>query len=558
MTDSKTETIRKQAIALHRAGKVAEAAARYVALLEQSPKDAEILGFLGLAQFQLGREEEALAGWRASLAGSASAQVKLRTLAGALTALKARPSPAVAQFLSTVAIPAWPGDAPADLSDKHMIITLARGLVTAKRPDEAAALLNSTFPALLADRDFTKAAMAILIDAGHAARAAEILRPLTVDAAAPDGGLLIAHAAAAHLTGQDEEAARLIRRGVEAVPVHLTDKMPGQLLLVGVINQAPQKLERAASALHLHFALNTPGSLAFKHNDQYRFLSVFPEASSAARALAAMPKPDVFLNNWVNAERLSTPRMLDFIAGFADSLGLPVINHPRRAAQTTRQLNAERLAGIEGLVVPPVIRFANDLRRIDEGVRIIGERIGFPLIIRAPFAQKGIGAAKIDTPAELARHLAGQPQMQLYAIRYVHNPVAGGAYRKIRAAVIGDEVFITHVHFGPAWNVHRERDSEKIAAFDPDGAIRAEARRMTLMPEEALGRPAMMALHEIRRRIPLEFYGIDFDMLPDGRVLFFEANAAMNLSLSDRPGLERTRTAMREAVRRLFQSRAKP
>jgi len=59
--------------------------------------------------------------------------------------------------------------------------------------------------------------------------------------------------------------------------------------------------------------------------------------------------------------------------------------------------------------------------------------------------------------------------------------------------------------------------------------------RMIATPEKTLGKPAMAALHEIRNRIPLDFYGIDFDMLPDGRVLFFEANAAMNLSLSDAP-----------------------
>jgi len=69
-------------------------------------------------------------------------------------------------------------------------------------------------------------------------------------------------------------------------------------------------------------------------------------------------------------------------------------------------------------------------------------------------------------------------------------------------------------------------------------------------------RPAMAALHEIRRRTPLDFYGIDFDLTKDGRVLFFEANAAMNLMLTDSPGRERVRGAMREAVRRLFESRA--
>jgi hypothetical protein len=75
---------------------------------------------------------------------------------------------------------------------------------------------------------------------------------------------------------------------------------------------------------------------------------------------------------------------------------------------------------------------------------------------------------------------------------------------------------------------------------------------MISAPDETLGRPAVAALHEIRRRIPLDFYGIDFDMLPDGRVLFFEANAVMNISLADRAGLQDTRAAMRAAVRALF------
>ena len=184
--------------------------------------------------------------------------------------------------------------------------------------------------------------------------------------------------------------------------------------------------------------------------------------------------------------------------------------------------------------------------------RHIGKMVGLPVIIRDPFAQKGIGAEKIDSIEELSRCLATLPERQLYAIEYVDNPAAPSAYRKIRAAVIGAELFITHVHFGPRWNVHRERDREKLKAFDLDGKISAHAGQMIAAPEATLGRPAMAALHEIRRGIPLEFYGIDFDILPDGRVLFFEANAAMNLSLSDRAGLEDTRAAMRAAVRKLF------
>ena len=34
---------------------------------------------------------------------------------------------------------------------------------------------------------------------------------------------------------------------------------------------------------------------------------------------------------------------------------------------------------------------------------------------------------------------------------------------------------------------------------------------------------------EIRNKIPLDIFGTDFDVLPDRKVLFFEANASTNL-----------------------------
>ena len=544
----------KQAVTLHQAGKIAEAAALYGAFLKARPLDAELLGLLAMAQFQLGKEEEAFAAWRKAVSGEAPAQVKLRTITNILNVTREKGSAQAGALLADLVIPDWPQGVAADLSDKHMIITLARGLVTHRRMEAAVRLLDGILPGLLGDSGFVRAATAIMIDAGQSERALAILRPLTEAAGSVDGGLVIAHAAAAHLAGHGMEAQRLIRRAVEVMPVHLTAQEPNQLLLVGVLNQAPQSIDRAFTATHLHFSKNTPGTLAYKHNDQYRFLSIFPQAQSVLQALAAMPRPQVILNNWVNAELLSTPKTLDFIAGFADQLGLPVLNHPRNAAETTRQKNADRLAGIPGLAVPRLIRFTNEAKARQLAVRAIGEQIGFPVIIRGPFSQKGIGADKIDTPAELASHLAGLPEMQLYAIEYIHNPVAPGAYRKIRAAVIGRDVFITHVHFGPRWNVHRERDKEKLAAFDLDGKIADHAAQMIATPDETLGRPAMAALHAIRSRIPLDFYGIDFDMLPDGRVLFFEANAAMNLSLADRAGREQARARMRAAVRQLFQN----
>lgn len=569
-----------QAALLHKAGKVAEAITMCEALLERRPQDVELLTLLGMSQLKLGRVEEAHNTWRRCLAVAAPAEAKLRTIAKMMWV--AREGGRTLDFMADLVIPDWPQGSIPDPDDSHMIIALARRLLSHKRADAASRLIESVLPNLTPDTDFVKAAKAIIFTAGDASKfgnelpslladavfvryaaavllengdadkALAILEPLTSRPESVDRGLIVAHAVAAHLAGHRKEARDLARRVVETTPIHLTTKEPGQLMLIGVLNQAPSSIKSIVTPTELHFYKNTAASLARHHNDQFRFVSIFPEARSALPALAGAPQPRLILNNWVNGETLSTPRTLQFVADFADRLGLPVLNHPRKAVETTRLRNAERLAGIPNLLVPRLIGFLNKSDMREQLARHIGKTVGFPVIIRDPFAQRGILAEKIGSLAELSRHLATRREMPLYAIQYVDNPAAQGAYRKIRAAVIGDELFITHVHFGPRWNVHRERDREKLTAFDLDGKVTAHAARIIAAPEETLGRPAMAALHEIRRRISLELYGIDFDILPDGRVLFFEANAAMNLSLADRAGLENTRAAMRAAVRKLI------
>jgi tetratricopeptide (TPR) repeat protein len=551
MTGAETQgQVVRRASLLHQSGKIAEAAAMYKALLARHPNDAALLGLFAVTQFQLERREEAESAWRRSLAIELPARVRLNILATMMKAVKGKEQ--ASDLIANAVIPDWPQGSVPDAGDRRMIIALARGLMALERREAAARLLEGVLPDLMSDRDFVSSAVAILLSAGKAERALAILRPLTSGPGPVESEYLIAHAAAAHLAGHVEESLRLSRQVFAAVPIHLTAKKPNQVMLIGVLNQVPGPITSFISPAKLHFYGNTPAKLAFRHNDEYRLLSIFPEVRSTPSALANAPRPDLILNNWVNAEVLSSPPTLDIITAFTNRLRVPILNHPRKAATTTRQNNAERLAGIPNLVVPRLIRFANKSGIRPQIVRHIGETIGFPVIIRNPFYQLGIGTEKIDSPGELTQLLATLPEKQHYAIEYVDNPAEQGAYRKIRAAVIGEELFIAHVHFGRRWNVHRDRDAEELKVFDPNGKFAAQAVRIIAAPEETLGRPAMAALHEIRSRIPLDFYGIDFDVMPDGRVLFFEANAAMNLSLSDRAGREETRAAMRAALRRLF------
>ena len=54
-----------------------------------------------------------------------------------------------------------------------------------------------------------------------------------------------------------------------------------------------------------------------------------------------------------------------------------------------------------------------------------------------------------------------------------------------------------------------------------------EEHRFLQDPQAALGPRAMAALAAIGRRLDLDYAGVDFTLLPKGRVLVFEANATM-------------------------------
>ena len=546
-------SVRENALSVHKAGNLVEAARLYAILLEDDPTNADILGLMGMVQYQLGNQETAKANWLKSLSQNAAPPITLRNMNNFLTALLQAGATDELPLIGELPVPDWPAGNVPDNNEKDMIISLARGLLHVGRKPDTLNLLESVIPRVVGDAVFIRSAAEIMVDAGHVEKADLLLQPLTAAVGQTDGALFVTHAAVAFAAGKREEALALTARAVEAIPVCITAKSANQTMLLGVLNNAPRLIIKSVTPAGFHFSENTPASLAQKFNDDYRFLSIFPESSIVRTVLESMPQPDLVLNNWVNAESLSTQGTLQFISNFADSLGLPVLNHPRNAAETTRQRNAERLAGVPNLVVPRIARFTNEAVKRKAAIRMIRDTIGFPVIIRNPFMQMGMGAAKLDTPRHLEKHLNQIPDQELYAIEYVHNPTAENIYRKIRAAVIGEDIFISHVHFGQQWNVHREKDEEKRAALSLEPATVQYGDKIISDPLGTLGKPGMAALKEIRTKIPLEFFGIDFDIMADGRLLFFEANAAMNISMTERKGREATRARMRDALRHLFQ-----
>jgi hypothetical protein len=92
------------------------------------------------------------------------------------------------------------------------------------------------------------------------------------------------------------------------------------------------------------------------------------------------------------------------------------------------------------------------------------------------------------------------------------------------------EPYPYHLAIGARWLLHY-----KSADMLASASNRAEEAAFLAGPEKIIGTAAMMALRAIGAQLNLDYARIDFSLLPDGRLLVFEANPTMLVHPEDDP-----------------------
>jgi hypothetical protein len=345
-------------------------------------------------------------------------------------------------------------------------------------------------------------------------------------AGADDLWTLTARLHCERMLGREAEAEADHRQALQLASVYASDDVRADRKTVLVINSGDGMMP-ASSVFELHFSGNYPSQLAEVLKDDFNFISVFGDSEFVK--LEGL-KPDVVLNNIVNAELLCRDDTFKHkLSALIDSFGVPVINHPLQAALTTRQRIAFGLKDLDNVVVPKTIRFAVDGGALDSQVDVLEVELGYPLIIRTIFNQRGIGMEKIDDRRALARELAARTGDQIYAHAFVDSRAGEPYYRKFRVAVVGDQIIPVRLDFSQTWKVFGRIQPERKRFYRERPHLLDAEKRLLAPPNDALTDGAMQALRDLRTKIPLDIFGVDFDVAPDGRIVFFEANASMYL-----------------------------
>jgi tetratricopeptide (TPR) repeat protein len=246
-------------------------------------------------------------------------------------------------------------------------------------------------------------------------------------------------------------------------------------------------------------------------------------------------------NDWV--ERIGARRDFDIVfnaigdadrgvpffsaaADLCSRLDRPTLNPPHNIARTRRDALPSLLAGIPGLVVPATRR----VTRADASDCVATkEAKDRPFLLRPIGSHGGDDLVRIDDPKRLAAQLAMSPSDEHYISGYWDYRSADGYFRKYRLIFVDRKVYPYHLAISKHWLVHYWRAEMVDWMKQEEQAFLTDIRN-------AFRGSAEHAVNEVARRLDLDYGGMDCAILPDGRVLVFEANATMLVHLRESRG----------------------
>jgi hypothetical protein len=152
--------------------------------------------------------------------------------------------------------------------------------------------------------------------------------------------------------------------------------------------------------------------------------------------------------------------------------------------------------------------------------------------VRPVGSQAGFALARIDDAEELHAYLAEHAHDAYFVTPFVDYGNDDGYFRKYRIMFVEGTPYACHLAISPRWMIHYYNAAMADHAWMRD----EEARFIADLGTVFSGRLAD-ALAEIAAAVPLEYFGIDCSIARDGRLLLFEADAAMLVHGTDPPDL---------------------
>ena len=151
-------------------------------------------------------------------------------------------------------------------------------------------------------------------------------------------------------------------------------------------------------------------------------------------------------------------------------------------------------------------------------------------IVRPRGSHAGVGLAKVDDRAAIARYLAERPEQEFFVSRFVDYADDDGFFRKYRIVVVDGRPYACHMAIADRWDIwylnagmafsesKRREEEDFMRSFDSAFAVRH--------------RGALAAMID---RVGLDYFTIDCAENKRGELLIFEADNTAVVHNMDSP-----------------------
>lgn len=240
---------------------------------------------------------------------------------------------------------------------------------------------------------------------------------------------------------------------------------------------------------------------------------------------------------------------------FKDHVNKPIINHPQYVIRLSRNMVYETIKDINGLVAPKVLRIKPvSLKHIRE---IADREAMYPFIFREVGVHTYHEAILVrnhrDIEALERYSFRGE---EYYLVKFIDYRSQDNLYRKYRVFVIDGKLYPRTMIVSDNWNIHG-RDRERI--MDKDERYRAEEIKWL----DGFDERHYECLKEVYDKLKLDFFIIDFGILQDGQLVFFEASPCFHYTAYSGTNPKHSYqapfiAAIKQAIKDLIFKRAKP
>jgi len=212
----------------------------------------------------------------------------------------------------------------------------------------------------------------------------------------------------------------------------------------------------------------------------------------------------------------------------------PLLNPPRLVRKLDRDKLHRLLNGISGLDIPATeIVTRPQLLAVSDGQADLvsgAAELRFPLILRPRGSHAGVGLAKIDDAAAIARYLDERPEQEFFVAPFIDYSGRDGLFRKYRIVFIDGRPYACHMAVAERWDIWYLNAG---MAFDAGKRLEEERFMRNFDHDFALRHRG--ALAAIAERIGLDYFTIDCAENRKGELVVFEADNTAVVHNMDSP-----------------------